>query len=34
MFLRPYDWSVSSEHLGFYFYFSSLVFFVWLGVAD
>jgi len=25
---RLYDWSVSSEHLVFYFYFSSLVFFV------
>ena len=33
--LRLYDWTVSSEHLSFYFQFlSSLVFFVWFRAAD
>jgi len=31
---RLYDWIVSSEHLGFYFSVSSLVFFVWFPAAD
>jgi len=29
-----YDWIVSSEHLGFLFSFSLLLFFVWFRAAD
>ena len=29
-----YDWTASSEHLGFLFSVSSLVFFIWFRAAD